>query len=665
MLQLKIFQIKALTLMFCFSIIVQSHIYSQNLSWIDQAGGIGDGDFSTDIAVDNAGNVIIVGSFEGTVAFNGTTYNAVGLDDSGPTDFFVAKFDALGNLQWLDHAGGIVNSQTNESGTNRIQYVTIDNDNNIIITGHYIGSPILSGVTLPSGGGNEEFFIAKYDPNGNLIWVRTGLGNYQVYGFSITTDENNNVYATGMYAHHNLGGYVNFDGIILNTAGGRDIFIVKYDSHGTVQWARSAGSSTAGQNESGQSIIYDGLGNIIITGFFVGNATFSSISINSSGGRDAFIAKYNTSGTIQWAKNIGGIGTDSGGGISCDALGNVYVSGNFENTVNFGNSILTSLGGTDIFVAKFLYPDGINVWATRAGGTSSDGGNTLVTDSDGNSYVLGSFRNIADFGDNILSSEGAEDIFLAKCNSAGTFTWANSSGGTGSDSGVGIALGSSNNSYITGIFSDMAEFGSINLSSNGAQDIFYGEFGFTILPVELLTFEANQQQAEIYLQWKTGIETNNYGFEIQWTADKNFGKKFWEKIGFVNGHNNSSTEQEYSYVHSTPSSGINYYRLKQLDFDGHIDYSNIINIALSPLQLQDNFCISPNPTPDKLLISIEEPSNKHIDSYEIVNQFGQTILQFQQKLPMEIDVSNLPPGMYQLVLRKNGAIIGMKQFVKI
>jgi hypothetical protein len=138
------------------------------------------------------------------------------------------------------------------------------------------------------------------------------------------------------------------------------MFVAQYDSNGALQWVKRAGGSGT---DSGLGIAVDGSGNSYVTGFFSVSATFgqgqaNQTTLTSAGDRDVFLAKYNSSGLLQWAKRFGGSGLDQGMSVAVDGLGNSYVPGFFDGSATFGQgevnqTTLNSAGGIDIFVAKF------------------------------------------------------------------------------------------------------------------------------------------------------------------------------------------------------------------------------------------------------------------------------------------------------------------------
>jgi hypothetical protein len=189
----------------------------------------------------------------------------------------------------------------------------------------------------------------------------------------------------------------------------------------------------------------------------------------------------------KWAKSIGSAGEDRGNSITTDASGNVYITGSFAGTADFdpgmGIQTLTSVGGSDIFFAKYDN-NGNYQWAKSIGSTGYDGGNSITTDASGDIYITGNFRGTADFepgvGSQNLTSIGFDDIFFAKYDSNGNYIWAKSIGSTGSDSGSSITTDVSGNVYITGGFAGTADFdpglGSQLMNSTGQADIFFAKY---------------------------------------------------------------------------------------------------------------------------------------------------------------------------------------------
>ncbi len=314
-------------------------------------------------------------------------------------------------------------------------------------------------------------------------WAKRVGGTGLDLGRSIITDASGNVYTTGIF-----GDATDFDPgpgtFNLTPAGGWDIFISKLDALGNFVWAKQLGGIF---NDSGNSIATDFSGNIYITGNFEGIADFdpgiSVFNLSSAGLSDIFIVKLDSMGDFIWAISMEGVSDGIGYSITAEASGSVYITGYFQGVFDFDPGVgvynLSSAGDFDIFISK-LDDSGNFVWAKRIGGMNNDAGYSITTDSSGNVYTTGSFRNTVDFdpgsGSFNLTSAGSTDIFISKLDLSGNFVWAKKMGGTDIDVCGSIITDASGNVYTTGSFQGNADFdpgpSTFNLTSAGQEDIF-------------------------------------------------------------------------------------------------------------------------------------------------------------------------------------------------
>jgi hypothetical protein len=336
--------------------------------------------------------VYVTGYYQGTATF-GTTIKTT----AGSTDIFVAKYDSGGALQWVQSAGG-----TSSDGGNGI---AVDGSGGVYVTGYYQGTATF-GTTTKTSAGLFDIFVAKYSGSGVLQWVQSAGGTSFDFGNAIAVDGSGNVYVTGKYE-----ATATFGTTTKTSAGIADIFVAKYNSVGvTWDWVQSAGGTS---DDVGRGIAVDGSGNVYVTGWYFGTATFGTTTKTSAGLFDIFVAKYNSSGALQWVQSAGDTSIDEGHGIAVDGSGGVYVTGNYQGTATFGATTKTSAGGSDIFVARYN-SSGALQWVQSAGGTSYDYGNAIAVDGSGNVYVTGRYQGTATFGNNSLTSAGATDIFVAR-----------------------------------------------------------------------------------------------------------------------------------------------------------------------------------------------------------------------------------------------------------
>ncbi len=359
---------------------------------------------------------------------------------------------------WAANAGGSTNYY------DEARAITSDSAGNSYITGCYYGTASF-GATSLTNAGQRDVFVAKLDPQGNWLWAVRGGGTGHDYGFGISLDSSGNIYITGcFYSSASFGAF--------NLSGGGlfDMYVAKLSPAGDWLWAKQAGSNLS---DLGNGISTDSDGNSHVTGYFNGSVAFGATTLVSSGSEDIFAAKLDTWGNWVWAKKAGGTGYDAGFGIALDAAGNCHLTGSFSYTASFGAYSLASTSSSDDIFAAMLSPSGTWLWALGGGGSGADYGYGITTDSAGNTYLSGSFNSTAGFGGTSLTSAGMFDAVVAKLDPSGTWLWANRAGSAGgNDYGYCVSSDLSGNCYLSGFFTGSVLFGSVPLTSSGAEDCF-------------------------------------------------------------------------------------------------------------------------------------------------------------------------------------------------
>lgn len=314
----------------------------------------------------------------------------------------------------------------------------------------------------------------------NWEWARQGIGDADVS--NIITDNNGNIYVTGGFIDSSITfGPYSLPGTSGPIAG--YFFLVKYDSLGNVLWARCSSSGNVGLQAG---IAVDPSGNIYITGPYSGSISFGSYTINSLGGFDSYIVKYNSSGTVQWAVSIGDTGTEQTVGICTDQMGNSFVTGTYDGTsFSIGTTTLTNLYSTQkIFVAKFD-SSGNPLWAVdnnddllmlySIGIASDNSGNVYFTGYD-DLLMTDSIR----FGSVIIKDNG----FIVKLDPSGNAVWGRTSINGTYERTKAITVNTGGKVLVTGSFSNNLTFGadSINaMPSSGG--MFLTEFDLNGNPI--------------------------------------------------------------------------------------------------------------------------------------------------------------------------------------
>jgi len=374
--------------------------------------------------------------------------------------FHSSLFPQVGyDFEWTKQAGG----ESTDVGFS----IASDLYDNIYIAGWFTGIANFGNTSLTSNG-MMDLYIAKMDPNGGFVWARRAGGSSHDQACAVIADKYGSIYVTGYFYES-----ITFNNITLTSNGQNDIFIAKLSQNGNYYWVRQAGGTDA---EAGYSLAVDTTGNIYIAGYFNDTAVFSNHQVVSWGECDFYVAKLSTSGEFLWVRNGGGLQVVAAKSLSTDIAGNIYVTGYFASTMDIGDTTLQSYGSSDVFISK-LDQDGNFIWSRHAGGTSGDRSNSITTDLIGNVYVAGDFMSEASFGNTVLYSQGGLDVFVTKLNSDGVFVWALPFNGPYGDRCHAITS-SEHSLYMTGSFQDTLSIENTKLISSDYTDIFIASLNF-------------------------------------------------------------------------------------------------------------------------------------------------------------------------------------------
>jgi uncharacterized delta-60 repeat protein len=372
---------------------------------------------------------------------------------------------------------------------------------------------------------DTEIFLARYNPDGTLAWARRANGPDLDLSSAVAAAPDEGAFLTGCFTFSATFGEGEPNETTLVTAE-QSIFVARYNADGSLAWAKAPyiGDGPAGAR-SGYGVAALSDGSAVVTGAFDVEATFGPGEPNETtltpvihplDGSDVFIAKYNPDGTLAWAKRAGGPGEDGAFSIAVYADGSAVVTGYFSDTATFGpgepNEVaVPSVGYYDVFIAKYN-PDGTLAWAKGVGGyQDEDFGRAIAALPDGSAVVTGvfgytdsgfHFGGSARFGDGepnetTLTSDGGNDVFVAKYASNGTLVWAKRAGGTSEDEPRAIAPLPDGGSVVAGywgsphdsgppypeppfvpktIIFGAGEDGETGLTSQGLHDIFVARY---------------------------------------------------------------------------------------------------------------------------------------------------------------------------------------------
>ncbi|MCD4741281.1 MAG: SBBP repeat-containing protein, partial [Desulfobacteraceae bacterium] len=287
--------------------------------------------------------------------------------------------------------------------------------------------------------GDLDIFVTKLNSSGAQQW-HTFLGSSDAdHGNDIAVDSSGNIYVTGD-SEINWGTPLNAHAGGQGGADYADALIAKLNSSGVLQWHTFMGSTSY---EVSNAIILDGSMNIYITG--ESYVSWGSPVNPHAGNCEAFVAKLNSSGTPQWHTFMGSTSYDYGNGIALDGSGNVYVAG--RSGATWGSPMNAYAGGQDAFAAK-LNNNGVLQWNTFMGSASTDYGNDVDVDESRNVYVTG--HSNATWGSPTIAYAGNFDAFIAQLDNSGVLKRHSFIGASIVDFGMAITVDSSGNAYVTG-----------------------------------------------------------------------------------------------------------------------------------------------------------------------------------------------------------------------
>ncbi len=441
-------------------------VIDPTLSWSTYYGGTGVETIRMGCtAGDHNGNVYLGGTTGSTsnIATVGSYQDTI----TGSTDVFLVKMNSNGVRQWATYYGG--------SGAENTYGIACDTFGNPFLSGYTASTSAIatSGAHQTTLGGGTDAFLVKFDTAGARQWATYYGGSAAEQGLAVCTDVSGNVLLTGYSQSTSTiattGSYQSISG------GGQDAFIVKFNSSGIRQWATYYGGSSTDQ---GLGITCDIYKNVFLTGYTQsssGVATTGGYQTSYGGSQDAFLAKLDSAGAMQWATYYGGTGGERAYSLACDGAGNVYMTGTTTSTATIAStgSFQDTYGGGagDAFLVRFS-GSGSRTWGTYYGGSGNDAGYSLALSPLAGIYMTGltsSSSGIAVAGTFQDTLNGTGDAMLIKFDTSGARLWGTYYGGESGDFGYGVYCNHQSKVFIGGQTSSYT-----NIATTGAYQTTYG-----------------------------------------------------------------------------------------------------------------------------------------------------------------------------------------------
>lgn len=391
---------------------------SGNLQWLKKIAGVSQLAGNA-IGFDNAGNCYVTGAFFDTITFPDVS-GSTQLISAGSIDIFIAKYNHSGNLLWAKRAGG--------SFSDYGAAISVRPNGKFAVVGDFEGESVFQGIPTPDTVRSmtdtaSDMFIAFFDGNGNVKWVKEGGGPDYDYGNAVVVDSDNNVYAGGIFRE--TASFIN-NAASLTSAGSTDDVVMKLDSSGNLIWATRIGSAEEdylngiglcgskcfivardgnGSPAANVTITYDSAGHQVVLASLLGPFT----TIKSGG-----VCGINRqTGFVQLYKliNDSGYCNPTAFGVNSDTI---VVGGEFKNKVSFDHAsdstTITSIGEDDIWIGAWD-STGSFFWV-RTGGSSGNDFMYSLAAHGGQCVAAGTYEDTLTFEGMGLVSSGLEDAFF-------------------------------------------------------------------------------------------------------------------------------------------------------------------------------------------------------------------------------------------------------------
>lgn len=420
--------------------------------WSKSFGGMNE-DVISAIAIDPAnGDIVATGYFPDTIDFGGGP-----LPSTGSTDFFVARFDALGNHLWSKRFGDMQSQTGND--------IAVDAQGRIYVVGEMQGSIDFGDGVPVTSKGDLDAFVASFDAQGNYLWSRLFGDALRQEANAVAVTPSGQIVVAG-----NFSGFIQLQGQELPSQG-EDIFVIKLEPTGTDAGARRFGGQLT---EELYSLTVDSQGAVLIAGSHESALDFGPAGmLPNQGGYDAFIAKLSPSLVEMWAQSWGDPSFQRAHTIVTAPNNDVFVMGDFNGSFSLpGGTVHTSGPNERSMYIYAATTDGVERWSRSTGkATSPFAREALAVDPSSQSIIAtGFFDGELDFGGGPLIAN-VVDGFVAKISWDGAHIASKNYGGPALDALFDVAVGPNGEIFVSGGHQGPADFGGGTLPAPAQDDI--------------------------------------------------------------------------------------------------------------------------------------------------------------------------------------------------
>ncbi|MDP5076871.1 MAG: T9SS type A sorting domain-containing protein, partial [Nonlabens sp.] len=524
------------------------------------------------------------------------------------------------------------------AATDLSQTTAIDAQGNIYVAGNVGATTTFGTSTLTYRGGNADGFLAKYDPNGNPLWIKPFASGFDDVVTAITIPTSGDIFLTGYFQG---AGSQSFDAdpgpnvFTLSQSSAilsRDCFIIKLNSNGDFVWAKQVSNPSGGAaQEDSFTIAVGEQGSVYVAGRFI-FADFdpgagTQTIITPTGGFEGFILKLDANGNYEWVNHLKNA-QNAVRSMLIETNGDVVIVGEFAGTIDVSGATagainLTSSGGNDIFMVKYDM-NGNHIWSQKIGGTAADAVKVIKKAANGNYLIGGTFNGTININPDTgavlnVASLGGADGFVLEISTGGGYVNNYIVGGPSADEVYDIETSYAGKTIVTGSYSNTVDF---DTSANTAVATSLGSTDSFILSLDTRTLLYDS-----HLTYGGPGNSKNTSVEYNITLDR---------LSFLGGFSSNVDFDPFTPMDIKSSNGFDDVYLMQL-------MGNVL--SNETVEGTNEISLFPNPASNFLNLRAISSINK-LNVMDAMGRVISTVVFTGNSNEHQVDISNLSSGIY-------------------